>query len=187
MAVQTRSVKSMAELVAAAKKEPTVEAGVTAVLQGVANQLLTAVWAEWSGDKLALPNFATELNASVGALVAAILEDVAPTQAQIEQASQELSVAKTQIQAQVQAQANAKAPAPGQAPAPAPYGGVPQPVQNQASYGAPYGAAASTGSPSQAEISAAKARIAQAQGAQQQQNPADVQLVASARAAGLTS
>src|ERR1019366_10244935 len=109
MAVQPRSVKSMAALVAAAAKEPTVEAGVTTVLQGISNQLLTAVWADANGDKLALPNFSTGLNASVNALVAAILEDVEPTQTQIEQASQELSVAKAEIQAQVQAQNNNKA------------------------------------------------------------------------------
>ena len=116
MTVQTRSAKSMAELIAAAKKAPTVEAGATIVLQGVANQLLTAVWAEWEGDKLALPNFSAGLNASVGALVPAILEDVEPTQGQIAGASQELSVAKAEIQAQAQAQNKPPQPNPALIP-----------------------------------------------------------------------
>jgi hypothetical protein len=138
MTVQTRSVKSMAELVAAAKKAPTVEAGVTTVLQGVANQLLTAVWAEWEGDKLALPNFSAGLNASVGALTAAILEDVEPTQAQVAVASQELSVAKAEIHAQAQNKAQEKAPQTI----------TPSPAQNQAE------AAASAASLSQRQAQA---------------------------------
>jgi hypothetical protein len=104
MSVQTRSAKSMAALVAAAKMEPTVEAGVTTVLQGVSNQLQAAAWADGNGDKLALPNFSAGLKASVGALVSAILEDVEPTPTQIALASQELSVAKAEIQAQAAAQ-----------------------------------------------------------------------------------
>jgi hypothetical protein len=98
MTIATRSDVKMKALIAAVLAAPTVEAGATLALQGVSSQLSEAVGAHQNGDKLALPNFASTLKASTGALVSAICEDVEPTKAQLAVASAELDVAKREVQ-----------------------------------------------------------------------------------------